>query len=285
VTFVNPEPRKGIFVFARIAEVLSRRRPDIRLLLVEGIGGLRSLSSLGIDLKGLPNVTLMARTSDPREFHEVTKVLLMPSLVENAAMVAMEAMLNGTPVIASNRGALPEVVGDGGLVLDIPSQYVVESRIMPTAEEVEPWVEAIVRLWDDEEEYRRWSRAARDRSRFWQPDRLAPIYRDFFNGLRPQPNPPLLPEEPEQSEQRGKEAFPPLSTQAWSLAQAVATFVGDGFRTVAAAQYQKRLEICDACDRRSGSRCAACGCWVALKARGRRFTCPLGRWPEAMNPG
>ena len=38
VTFVNPEPRKGVHVFARIAEVLSRRRPDIPLLIVEGAG-------------------------------------------------------------------------------------------------------------------------------------------------------------------------------------------------------------------------------------------------------
>jgi hypothetical protein len=29
VTFVNPEPRKGVHVFARIAEVLARRRPDV----------------------------------------------------------------------------------------------------------------------------------------------------------------------------------------------------------------------------------------------------------------
>ena len=36
VTFVNPEPRKGVHVFARIAEVLARRRPDIPVLLVEG---------------------------------------------------------------------------------------------------------------------------------------------------------------------------------------------------------------------------------------------------------
>ena len=35
-TFVNPEPRKGIHVFARIAEVFSQRRPDIPLLIVEG---------------------------------------------------------------------------------------------------------------------------------------------------------------------------------------------------------------------------------------------------------
>jgi hypothetical protein len=48
---------------------------------------------------------------------------------------------------------------------------------------------------------------------------------------------------------------------------------------VDAARYRERLSICDTCDRHSGNRCVECGCWVTLKARGRTFTCPLGRWP------
>jgi hypothetical protein len=60
-------------------------------------------------------------------------------------------------------------------------------------EEVEPWVETIVRLWDDPAYYDRWSRAARDRAQLWRPDRLAPLYRDFFGNLVPQPSPPVVP--------------------------------------------------------------------------------------------
>ena len=36
--FVNPQPTKGLFVFARIAEQLQRRRPDIPILVVESRG-------------------------------------------------------------------------------------------------------------------------------------------------------------------------------------------------------------------------------------------------------
>jgi len=36
VTFVNPHPQKGLFVFARIARELWQRRPDIPLRVVEG---------------------------------------------------------------------------------------------------------------------------------------------------------------------------------------------------------------------------------------------------------
>jgi glycosyltransferase involved in cell wall biosynthesis len=111
VTFVNPTPLKGVFIFARIAEVLSRMRPDIPLLIVEGAGKASFLPKLGIDLRGLKNLRIMPNTPDARRFFAVTKLLLMPSLIENAALVAMEAMTNGIPVLASNRGGLPETIG------------------------------------------------------------------------------------------------------------------------------------------------------------------------------
>jgi hypothetical protein len=39
VTFINPQPSKGMAVFARIADVLNERRPDIPLWLVAGRSG------------------------------------------------------------------------------------------------------------------------------------------------------------------------------------------------------------------------------------------------------
>ena len=159
VTFVNPEPRKGVHVFARIAEVLSRRRPDIPLLLVEGASKASFLPKLGIDLSEVKNLVVMPNTPDARQFLAATKILLMPSLTENAAVVAMEAMFNGIPVLGSNRGGLPETIGDAGFLFDIPARYTPDTRDLPTAGEVEPWVETIIRLWDDAAEYERWSRA------------------------------------------------------------------------------------------------------------------------------
>jgi glycosyltransferase involved in cell wall biosynthesis len=194
VTFVNPEPAKGVFVFARIAEVLAGRRPDIPLLVVEGRGNRDRLKQAGLDISGLPNLRIMESTHDPRKFYAASKLILMPSLWnESFGRVAAEAMVNGIPVLASNRGALPETVGDGGFLFDVPVCYTPESRTSPTAEEVEPWVETIVRLWDDAAWYDRWSHAARERARLWHPDRLAPIYREFFGNLFPQPGPPLVP--------------------------------------------------------------------------------------------
>ncbi len=76
----------------------------------------------------------------------------------------------------------------------------------------------------------------------------------------------------------GQQAFPPLASQAANLFQAAVAFVGDGCALVDDAEFRRRLEICRGCDRRAGKRCTACGCWIGVKARGRAFACPLGRW-------
>ena len=177
VTFVNPDPNKGVYVFAQIAKQLWERRPDIPLLVVEGRAGADWLARTGVDLEDVGNMSLMANTPDPRDFYRVTKIMLVPSLfMESFGRVAAEAMINGIPVIASNRGALPEVIGDAGLTLDIPAQYTPETRTVPTPEEVEPWVNAILDLWDNWELYNELSGKGRSRAKRWHPETIAEQY-------------------------------------------------------------------------------------------------------------
>jgi glycosyltransferase involved in cell wall biosynthesis len=46
------------------------------------------------------------------------RLLVLPSFEEGFGLPALEAMTVGVPVVASNRGALPEVVGDAGLLVE-----------------------------------------------------------------------------------------------------------------------------------------------------------------------
>lgn len=194
VTFVNPDPNKGVYVFARIAEQLARRRPDIPILVVEGRSRSRSIQQTGLDLSWATSFNEMSNTPDPRDFYAVTKLLLMPSLWnESFGLVAAEAMLNGIPVLASNRGALPETVGDAGFLFPIPDCYTPATRTVPTAEEVEPWLETVIRLWEVPKLYEHWSRTAQRRAQRWLPEQLAPVYRQFFRAVFPQPGPPVIP--------------------------------------------------------------------------------------------
>ena len=194
VTLVNPQMTKGLFVFARIAEQMALRRPDIKFLVMSGRSGSGWQSETGIDLSTLPNVSIWPAVADPRDFYSISKLMLMPSLWnESFGLVGAEAMLNGIPVLASNRGALPETIGDAGFLFDIPARLTPETRELPTVEEVEPWVETIIRLWDDPAAYDEAERVARERAKQWHPDRLASIYHEFFSNITHQSGPPIVP--------------------------------------------------------------------------------------------
>ena len=53
-----------------------------------------------------------------RALYDGARVLVQPSFEEGFGLPALEAMTVGVPVVAANRGALPEVVGDAGLLVD-----------------------------------------------------------------------------------------------------------------------------------------------------------------------
>jgi len=180
-------------VAAKIVETLSRTRPDIPVVL------------LGQDWR--INRTFVAACATPRmgfgdlgrpltsaEAYSAVKILAVPSLGHGLFERSVaEAMINGIPVLVSNQGALPEVVGSGGLVVDIPDCYRPESTQLPRADDTSPWVQAVIRLWDDSEFYTEIVHQAVSHSRCWHPSRTVPIYREFFRRLGPQPGPPLVP--------------------------------------------------------------------------------------------
>ena len=185
-TFVNPSHEKGVYFFARLADELGRRRPDIPLLVVEARGTEETLASCGLDLRARGNVFLMANTPDPARFWGVTRFCLIPSLCEESqCLVAVEAMVNGIPVLASNRGALPETLGRSGYVLTVPGWMIPGGRVLPTTGEVTAWAEMVVRLWDDQGLYQEHRRLAADEARRWNPEVLEPRFVELFNSVRP----------------------------------------------------------------------------------------------------
>lgn len=185
VTFVNPSAEKGVVVFARIADELGRRRTDIRFLVVEGRGTEATVAACGLDLRQHRTVYFINHPPDPRRFWAETRICLMPSVWEESqGLVAIEAMSNGIPVVASDRGALPETLGQSGVVLSLPDRLTPSASILPTPDEVAPWVEAIIRLWDDTIWYADQQARARAEARRWDAELVEPRHNTFFAGLR-----------------------------------------------------------------------------------------------------
>ena len=154
------------------------------MLVVEGRGGVSWLTRTGLDLRGVTNIYQMANTPDPRDFYKVSRVVLMPSLWQEAlGRVAAEAMMNGIPVLGSNRGGLPEVLAEAGFIMNVPAKYTPESREVPTVAEVLPWIEKIIRLYDDPAFYEAESRRALGAAQAWRPERLLPRWEAFFTEL------------------------------------------------------------------------------------------------------
>ena len=115
------EPRKNVgLLLAAYGQLLSRR-PDMPNLVLAG--GLTSDAQPWLDAIAQPplaghvqHIGYVAE-ADRQRVYNGARVLVLPSWNEGFGITALEAMSLGIPVVASNRGALPEVVGDAGLLI------------------------------------------------------------------------------------------------------------------------------------------------------------------------
>jgi glycosyltransferase involved in cell wall biosynthesis len=160
VTFVNPSRHKGLLLFARLADMLGSRRPDIPILVVQsGRSGGTFNSIAGIDFSRYPQIMAAPPVPVPADYFALTRLLVVPSVWEEPfGRVAAEA-INGIPPLVSDRGSLPHVVGGdasrggGGRVLPIPPWMTESTTELPSEQEVEPWFDAVCALWDSPAHY------------------------------------------------------------------------------------------------------------------------------------
>lgn len=163
VLMINPCAVKGLSIFLALAE----RFPNVEFAALNGWGTTQADRE---SLKKLPNTRLLENVPDIEEVLSGARLLLMPSVwYEGFGLIAMEAMLRGLPVVASDSGGLEEAKRGTGYVIPVRPveryEAVFDDTHMPRAvvpeQDIGPWEEALRTLLTDEDEY--WAEARRSR--------------------------------------------------------------------------------------------------------------------------
>lgn len=112
-------PIKGLHILLKALAQLVTKYTDIKLVVIGTINpkgrAQQLISKLGLDDK----VTLRAKltTMEICHLYAESSIAVVPSLYEGFGLPAGEAMSCGVPVISSDAGSLPEVVGDAGVLV------------------------------------------------------------------------------------------------------------------------------------------------------------------------
>lgn len=138
VVHIGLSPLKGIDISFKIA----KSRSDIPFVFVESWPlPKKKISEYKKKAETMGNVTLLKRSADMKKIYQLSRILLAPSVCEEAwGRVVTEAQSNGIPIIASNRGGLPESVGQGGI-------------IVPHDAHIDSWIRALSEIWDNTDIY------------------------------------------------------------------------------------------------------------------------------------
>jgi alpha-1,3-rhamnosyl/mannosyltransferase len=126
------EPRKNLARLLSAFAELPRDLHEFKLVLAGGQGWLREdLTALARErqvaervmvLDHVPTVTLDA-------LYRGASVFVYPSLYEGFGLPVLEAMAAGAPVVTSNLSAMPEVLGDTGILVDPLSTRAISGAI------------------------------------------------------------------------------------------------------------------------------------------------------------
>lgn len=146
-------PVKGIDLLLQTVQWLASSRPGISAIVV-GTGRLEvELRTLAVNLGVEQRVTFAGYQSDVGPWLKRSRVFILTSLTEGLSLALMEAMMCGLPAVVPNVGELGELVEDGR------NGFLVDER------RPEAYASRILRLLQNDDEYRAFCEAARTAAR------------------------------------------------------------------------------------------------------------------------
>lgn len=153
ITLINANMNKGLAVFLKIAKAL----PTHKFLAIKSYYHPPSDPSLEVP----PNIVWEEFTRDTKSIYKRTRILLVPSAYESFCIVAVEAMVNGIPVLYSKPDEANTAIGMVGNTRGM--EHWISPEGYPCARNsVEDWVKVIQEL-DDPDTYQLSSDASRQK--------------------------------------------------------------------------------------------------------------------------
>lgn len=116
------ENRKNIIGILNIADMVYKKYPEVKFLLIGkiGYGGKKILN----ELSKRKNVLHLINVDDKmlKHIYNIAYLFLFPSFYEGFGFPPLEAMQSGVPVLASNTTSLKEILGSSAILHD-PNDY------------------------------------------------------------------------------------------------------------------------------------------------------------------
>jgi glycosyltransferase involved in cell wall biosynthesis len=129
-------PEKNIPVIIQCA----RSMPDTSFVIIGNGPQSGPLKHIASNLK---NVFFLGEKQDVEKFYPAFDVLMLPSQMEGLPLVILEAMISGTPIVASNVGSISEVVKEdiNGFLSPNPNDYLIFITLLSKLKHKEKWEE------------------------------------------------------------------------------------------------------------------------------------------------
>jgi alpha-1,3-rhamnosyl/mannosyltransferase len=153
---------KNHLVLVRVLAALRADHPELMLVLTGAPGPAEGALTDEIHRLGLTGA--VRRTGripavDVNGLYDEAVATVVPSRYEGFGIPALEAMRRGCPVVAANAAALPEVVGDAGMLVE--------------PDDIDGWVSAVTAIIGDRERRRALVEAGHSRAACFSGDRAA----------------------------------------------------------------------------------------------------------------